>query len=128
MAVVVRLLCVLLLVPLWGSAQQSISFATLTGQVEDPTGAVVTGAGIRIVHFDRNQPIISTTDALGRFRFNYLPVGEYEIRIEQSGFVEAVRKVSLSVGQSVDVSITLAIASIAAVVDVTEHIPVVETV
>jgi hypothetical protein len=100
----------------------------LSGHVEDPSGAAVSGAMVRIVHVDRNQSSQSETDAFGCFRFLYLPVGEYEIQVQQPGFQPVVRKVSLSIGQALDIPITLAVAAVTASVDVTsDDTPAIET-
>ena len=107
------LLCILLPVTA-AVARQSVNFPTLGGHIEDPSGAAVSGATVQILHIDRNQSSESTTDAQGRFRFPYLSVGEYEIRIQQSGFQPIVRKVNLSIGQAVDIPIELSVAAVTA--------------
>lgn len=108
--------------------QQSISFATLSGHIEDSSGAAVVGAIVQVVNLDRNQSSLVQTDAAGRFRVPYLTSGEYEVRLEQLGFEKIVRKVTLSIGQTVDVPITLNVAGIVESVAVTSDAPVIDTV
>ena len=45
----------------------------------------------------------TTTDGNGRFRFNGLAAGPYELRVEAPRFAVAVQRMELSVGQALDV-------------------------
>ena len=97
---------------------QSVNLATLSGHIEDPSGAAVQGATVQLSYADRNQSSVSRSDANGSFRFSYLPVGEYEVRVQQPGFQPVVRKVNLSIGQAMDIPIELSIAAVAATLKV----------
>ena len=70
---------------------------TLSGHIEDPSGAAVAGTVVQLLHVDRNQSSEFKSDSQGRFRFPYLPVGEYEVRIQLAGFQPVVPE-----GESVD--------------------------
>ena len=48
-----------------------------------------------------------STDNAGRFRFPYLPVGEYVVTIHDTGFSDAKRSLHLTVGGAFDLPITL---------------------
>jgi len=62
----------------------------ITGTVQDPTGAVVANAEVRIVNQDTGTVTRSTkTDAGGTFTATLLPVATYTINVSSSGFREA---------------------------------------
>jgi hypothetical protein len=106
---------------------QSLNFAALSGHIEDPNGNFVAGATIQIREVERNQPSETTSDERGRFRFSYLPIGDYEVRIQQPGFQPALRRIKLSIGQAADISIKLLVAAITTTVTVTDDTPIIET-
>jgi len=106
-------------------AQQNISGAVLNGSIEDANGANIGGAKVSATNIATNQTQTATTDANGRFRFSYLPVGDYEIRAAQTGFLSADKKLTLTVGQILDVNFTLQIEGVSALVNV-EQEPVIE--
>jgi hypothetical protein len=110
-------------------AQQSITSATLSGHVEDETGASVSGAKITAMNSDRNQSWAMMSDEQGRFRFSYLPVGRYQLKVERGGFSVFNENITLSVGQAIDLPIKLAVGSVAENVTVSSsEAPVIETV
>jgi hypothetical protein len=108
--------------------QQTVTSATLSGRVEDASGAVVNNANVTAINLDNNQQASTTTDADGRFRFPYLKVGTYDIKVEATGFAELIRQLNLSVGQSVDLPVRLHVAGVSAKVDIATDVPLVETV
>ena len=107
-------------------AQQSVNSASVSGQVEDQTGASIASATVTLNNLDRNQSVSTTTDEDGRFRFLYMPVGSYQLRVEHSGFSTATAPLTLSVGQSFEIPIQLTVAGIAEEVDVQETLPTIE--
>jgi hypothetical protein len=109
-------------------AQQSITSATLSGRVEDTNSAAISGATVVAVKLDQNQTTTDTSDAQGRFRFFYLPVGQYEIRVESQGFAPFAQQLTLTIGQTLDLPLRLSVAGVAAKVEVRTEPPIVETV
>jgi hypothetical protein len=109
-------------------AQQAITSATLAGRVEDGGGAAVAGASVRATNVETNQSRASATDAEGRFRFAYLPVGRYRVAVERAGFAPLEERITLTVGQALDVSLRLSVAGVAESVVVAGDVPVVEAV
>ena len=62
----------------------------ITGTVQDPSGAVVANADVRIVNQDTGTVTRTTkTDATGTFTATLLPVATYAINVTSSGFREA---------------------------------------
>src|SRR2546429_1581482 len=62
----------------------------ITGTVEDPSGAVLAGADVRILNQDTGALSRTLkTDANGSFTATLLPVGTYTVSVSSSGFQEA---------------------------------------
>lgn len=64
------------------SAVQTISAPAIRGQVVSPTGQSLQGAIIRLMGTNRE----TTTDRQGRFRFDGLSPGNYEVSVDYIGF------------------------------------------
>jgi hypothetical protein len=110
------------------TAQQAITSATLGGLVADASGATLPGTLVTATNVETNQSRTSTADGEGRYRFPYLPVGTYRLRAERQGFAALTRQLTLTLGQSLDVSLVLSVAGVAESVEVSgAGAPVVET-
>ncbi|MEO8027964.1 MAG: carboxypeptidase regulatory-like domain-containing protein [Bryobacteraceae bacterium] len=88
-------------------AQEAIQFASVSGRITDPTGAVASGALITIRQLETNITNTASSDRSGRFRFPFLKPGPYEIVVKRDGFAEAKRSVTLTVGSAFDLPIAL---------------------
>jgi Carboxypeptidase regulatory-like domain len=89
-----------------------VSSATLTGIVSDANKSVVGGVKISVVNLDTKLTQTAISNAEGNFRFAYLPIGNYEIKAEQKGFETFGQKLSVSVGQVLDLKITLIVQNV----------------
>src|SRR4029079_13570951 len=69
----------------------------------------------------------ATTDRQGRFRFNYLSVGPYELTVQVTGFRDAKRIVTLSLGSAFELSIALDVSGLDTSVQVTGAAPLIDT-
>jgi uncharacterized GH25 family protein len=92
-------------------AQENINSASVGGRVTDPSGDVVAGAQVTARQTDTNQARTTTTDQEGRFRFAYLRVGRYEIRVQAKGFAEVTRLLTLNVGAAYELPVSLTIGT-----------------
>ena len=63
---------------------------TILGTISDPNGAVVAGAKITVVNISTGLERTTTTDSEGNYTVAELPVGPYEVRVEQPGFTTAL--------------------------------------
>jgi hypothetical protein len=109
--------------------QQAITSATLSGRVEDASGAVVSGASLVAHNLSTNQQLSATTNHDGRYKFPYLQVGSYSLLVEATGFTAQTRLLTVTVGQALDLPIKLDVSGVAAEVNVsTSDVPLVETV
>jgi hypothetical protein len=64
---------------------QTASTGALTGVALDPTGAVLTGAVVRLANQDTGAIQSATSDKDGRFNFVLLPPGKYELEASKTG-------------------------------------------
>lgn len=78
----------LLLAPLFVS---QLSFCqttggSISGTVTDPSGSVVVGAHVTVLNLNTAVQQTTTTNAQGFYAFPNVPLGRYEIQVEQTGF------------------------------------------
>ena len=110
-------------------AQQNVTSATLSGRIEDARGAVVSGANITATNLETNQRLATASDHEGRYRFPYLRTGDYQLTAGAQGFSTITKRLTLSIGQSLDVPVKLEVAGLSEQVNIGEtDVPIVETV
>ena len=107
-------------------AQQSVDYASVSGRVTDPSGAVVPGAQVTARHTQTNVTATTVTDQDGRFRFPYLRVGPYEITVSLQGFADLTQALTLTVGAAFELPVTLKVGSVDTAVTVTAEATVLE--
>lgn len=65
---------------------QGIVTGTISGTVEDPQGAVLTGAKVTAKHLATNREFDTVTGAGGTFSLRNLPPGAYDVKVEAPNF------------------------------------------
>ncbi|MCM3879094.1 MAG: TonB-dependent receptor [Vicinamibacterales bacterium] len=108
-------------------AQETINQGSISGRITDPSGAVVPGAQITARQTETNVTAETVTDAEGRFRFPYLRVGPYEVKVRLQGFTEATRVLTLTAGSAFELPFSLTVGALDANVTVTAEETVIET-
>ena len=63
--------------------------ATVSGKVEDASGAAVGGAMVTVKNIETGAVRTVTTDENGNYRLLAVPVGAQEVRAEKTGFKAA---------------------------------------
>jgi hypothetical protein len=102
--------------------------ATILGTVTDQSNAAVPGAKVQVTNTGTSATQTSTTDGEGRFRVPALPIGNYEVTVESTGFQTQVRKgVVLTVGREAVVDFTLSVGQVAQTVTVEAAVAQVDT-
>jgi hypothetical protein len=92
---------------------------TITGDVTDPSGAVIAGASVMAQNLDTNVTSSTTSNASGLFRIEYLPVGHYQVTVQANGFERAVvPPFALEVQQTANFDVHLVVGSTSANVTV----------
>src|ERR1017187_812406 len=66
--------------------------ATVSGDVMDPTGAVVTGAKVVARSVERNVLYDGVTNSAGRYVIQFLPAGKYTLTVDAPGFKKFIRE------------------------------------
>jgi hypothetical protein len=101
-------------------AQTQITTGVIQGTVADPSGAVVPGAEVEARNLDNNVKRTLTTGPDGRFVFLQLAPGRYTVTVTRAGFATLVQEnVTLTVGQSVNLGVTLKVSTATETVTVT---------
>jgi hypothetical protein len=109
------------------AAQTATVSGSLAGTVTDSTGAVIAGAQVRLLNIATNHVRTVSTDAQGLYRATDLAIGTYEVRVEHAGFATyAHRGITLSIGQTIRLDVTLAAQGVAAEVTVNEQPPAID--
>ena len=102
--------------------------ATLTGQVTDPSGALIRGAAITVVNIDSGTTYTGTTTEKGVYYINYILPGNYKVTAEVQGFKTAEQdKVVLSTAQTFNQNFKLDVGSVGESVVVSDEPPQLET-
>jgi hypothetical protein len=105
-----------------------VNTGTISGVVQDSSGAVIAGATVTVKNVDTGTVRTLTSDAGGRYIAPVLPVGNYEVRGEQSGFQTEIRSgITLTVGREEVINLTLRVGQVASTIEVTAEAPLVET-
>ncbi len=101
------LLSIALLVLLSCPVMAQIS-GTITGTITDEKGAVIPNATVTARQVERNLTRTVQTDDEGRYRMVSMPVGGYEVTIEQAGFAKYVQSgITLLLNQTAVVDVEL---------------------
>src|SRR5437763_343473 len=107
-------------------AQETVSAASVRGRVTDPSSGVVAGAQVTARQTQTNQTTATTTDGERRFRFPYLRLGPYEVTVRRSGFADATRALTLTMGSAFELPFVLSVAAAESSVTVTGEAAMVE--
>ncbi len=82
----------------------ALAGGSLSGVIKDPTGAIVPGAKLTLVNTGLKAQYQTTSDPQGFYSFPALPVGRYELTIEDSGF-HSQRKTNIAVDADAAVTV-----------------------
>src|SRR6266498_2485669 len=109
-------------------AQTQITSGTIQGTVLDANGAAVPGASVEVRNVETNFVRALNTDEDGRFVALQLPSGRYTITVAKQGFATViVEKADLTVGQALNLPISMKVSSVQETVTITAT-PTVDTV
>ena len=112
--IIVRIFLAILVVCAVAHAQET----SIVGQVVDAQSAAVSSASV-VATSTGGETYKTLTDKAGNFQFPDLAAANYTIRAEASGFSATVQKITVLVGQTVQVNIKLLVASASSTVTVT---------
>ena len=95
------------------SALAQYTTARLAGTVADNTGSAVPGATVTVLQSATGYKQEAKTGAAGDYLFPSLPVGDYQLTVEMSGFTTYVQNgIILTVGRAATQNVTLQVGSV----------------
>ncbi len=130
MKVLRSLYCITLLLTVMSvsAAMGQAVTGAITGEVTDPSGAVVSGAQVIAHNLDTGVDTPTTTNASGFYRINFLPIGRYEVTVQAPGFnKETIPAFSLEVLQTPTFNVQLHVGTSSATVNVSAGAPILNT-
>ncbi|HXM21645.1 MAG TPA: carboxypeptidase regulatory-like domain-containing protein [Terriglobales bacterium] len=111
------------------SARAAEVTATISGTVNDSTGAVVPKATVTLTNTGTNVSRTILTESSGSYLFTLVPIGSYRLTVEQTGFRKYIRDgIVLNVNQNAKLDIVLQVGAASQVVEVTGDVTQVDTV
>ncbi|MBA2301671.1 MAG: carboxypeptidase regulatory-like domain-containing protein, partial [Acidobacteria bacterium] len=102
-------------------------YGNIVGTVTDPQSAAVANATVTITDTARQTSVTTATNDDGNFTQRGLIAGEYQIRIEASGFKAAVQNVTVSVDQETRAELKLEVGNVSEVVEISSGGPLLKT-
>ncbi len=99
----------------------------IAGSVADASGAVVSGAAVKIVHKATGLTRTQNTPTAGDFSFPELATGVYSVSVAKAGFQPFTEDIEVAVGKISSLPVTLGVAQQAATVEVQAAAATLET-
>jgi len=107
---------------------QAVSTSQVSGVVQDPTGAVVPGAQVKLIQTETGSLRLVTSGADGSYLFPNLPIGPYRMEVSREGFTTYVQSgIVLNVNTNPTINATLKVGSVSEQVVVEAATATVET-
>lgn len=109
-------------------AAAQVATGSITGVVQDETGAVVPGATVTVRNTDTGISRALTTDGQGRYQALNLNPGNYEVEGQSTGFQREIRRgIQITVGRQAVVNLPMRVGAVTETVEVTGEAPLIET-
>src|ERR1700761_2557222 len=94
-------------------------FGTVSGEITDPSQAVVPGAQVTLVDQQKGYQFTATSDKGGRYLFGSIPPGKYSVSAEMPGFEKVVlTNITVNVSENATANLRLKVATSRQSVDV----------
>lgn len=102
--------------------------ASITGKVVDATGAAVPGAKVTATDTERGTQITATTNSEGFYNLSNLPVGTYNLKVENQGFQTSTQSnIVLQLNQVARIDVQLQVGNVSTSIEVVSSAPVLQT-
>jgi hypothetical protein len=103
-----------------------VNTGTISGIVQDSSGALISGVTVTIRNLNTGTARTITTDDGGRYIGPVLPLGNYEVQAQQSGFQTEIRRgITLTVGRDEVINLTLKVGQQTQSITVTAEGPLI---
>jgi hypothetical protein len=100
----------------------------ILGTVSDATNAVVPNAAVTATNKATNVKYTATTNSVGEYRINNVPVGSYDLDVTASGMTpQKLANVQVELNRTSTLNVTLQVASVSADVVVREAPPLLDS-
>lgn len=101
---------------------------TITGVIQDPSGAVVGNASVTLTNLDEGQVMQSKSDGSGVYVFSPIKIGNYKITATAPGFETTTQEnLHLNIQQRLNVVIKLKPGAVTETITVSEEPPLMQT-
>ena len=108
---------------LWAQGDRGL----ITGSVKDASGAVVPGAQVTAIHLATKTSYKTSTTASGDFTVPSLPVGNYQVRVENTGFkTHVANDLVVAAGATVRLDVSLELGATQQTIEVAANAAVVD--
>lgn len=108
-------------------ASQNVT-GRITGEVFDPSRTAVSEVEVRAEHLASGQIFKVISNRTGLYAFPSLPIGDYRITAERTGFAsQVIERAPVNVGETVRLDINLSLGSVEQKVQVTARAPLLDT-
>src|SRR6266700_7489238 len=104
-----------------------VSTASLTGLVTDQSGAAVPNVTVTVTLKSTNTERSVMTDQTGYYTFPSVPIGDYLITADLTGFSRTAREFNLQTGQRARVDLTIEVGTEKTSVNVDAVVPQLST-
>jgi Carboxypeptidase regulatory-like domain/TonB-dependent Receptor Plug Domain len=119
--------CTLLLVS-GRSLFAQVDEGSISGAVQDPSGAVIPSAQVTLLNTDQGLTLTTTTNSGGEYTFSPVRIGHYSVSATAPGFTTTNQQnLQVSVGQALQVNIQLKPGATSETVQVTTAPPQLQT-
>ncbi len=104
------------------------ALATITGTVNDPSGAVVANAPISVRNLENGQVFTGSSSTTGNFTVSQLPIGDYDLTVAVAGFKTYTHtKFHLAAAQTMREDVSLEVGQTSESVTVTAEASLLKT-
>src|SRR5260370_17163145 len=100
--------------------------ARIEGIVTDATGSVLPGATVTATNTGTNASRVDVSNATGAYTLTALPVGDYRVQIDLSGFRPQVTPITLSVNQVARIDFKMQLGGVSEQLTVTAAAPLID--
>jgi hypothetical protein len=123
---ILAVLCLLLLPNRYAFGQ--VDEGSITGTVQDASGAVVPNASVTLLNTDQGTTLQTKTDSSGLYTFSPVRIGHYSISVTAKGFAKTTQQnLMVNVSQNLMVNIQLKLGAATETIEVTTAPPLLQT-
>lgn len=107
---------------------QTAGAGAITGTISDPSHSVIPGATVTVTNADTGSARVFTTNNAGIYMAPFLVPGHYRVDASAAGFGKVnTSNLTLLVGQTLTIDLTLTVQSTSSSVEVTSETPLLDT-